>query len=254
MKAKIFVLLLSMGTSTFSAVEAKENHTDEKWSIGAAVSHSQSPYKSYDNDTKVWPMLNYSKGKFFIRGKELGFEVWKSGAHKVDLGVSYYDLEFKRKDTSNAQLKMLDNRKATMMADISYSFASSTGGIKLKTSFDILDKSNGLLLDISYRYRLEVNKNLKLNPGLGLEWANKKQNDYYYGIASTEAMRSGLPSYSAKSGLTPYLFLEARYDMSKKLNVFVAGRINFLSSEIKDSPMVGKSTTTSVAAGLQYSF
>lgn len=254
MNKKVLLSILSIATVTFATAEASSGSNNMPIRAGFAAAYSQSPYKAYDNRIKPYPLLNYKQNKFFIRGKEAGFEIFKKGSHKMDLSLSYYDLEFKNKNTSNDQTKMLDNRKSTLTADIAYSFISPSGIARLKTSFDILNHSNGLLLDLSYCHPLKINKRFQFNPGLGIEWANKKQNDYYYSISQHEALKSGLPQYRADSGFSPYIFLEANYNLSKKFDVFIAGRLNFLSSEIKDSPMTNKSKTASLALGLQYNF
>lgn len=251
MNKKIALLILSTAAAVTPVAEASNSI---QLHAGFATVYSQSPYKAYDNKTKIYPLLNYKQGKFFLRGKEAGFEVWKKDSHKLDLGISYYDLEFKRKNTSNIQMKLLDDRKSTMTADLAYSFIMPSGIARLKTSFDILNKSNGLLLDLSYSAPLKLHRQFQLTPGAGIEWADKKQNDYYYGISHTESLKSTLPQYRANSGFSPYIFLEANYTLSNNFNAFIAGRLKFLSKEIKDSPMTGKSKTASLALGVQYKF
>lgn len=257
---KIMMLAFIFGISAFAhagAEESKskeENESKEEWTIGVAASRSTTPYKSYDKNNGVWPVVSYSNGKFFVRGNEAGVQVWKNGPHLVEVGVSYYDFEFNRKDTSHHQLKMLDKRKSTAMFDASYSYVSPAGIAKIKTSWDILDHSDGFLVDLSYRYPLAMEKDFKVFSGIGVEWANGNQHDYYYGVSSAESLRSGLSPYHAGSGFSTYLVIEAKYDITKKLSVFAVGRLNFLSDEIKDSPMTSKSTTTSIAGGVQYKF
>lgn len=247
------VLGLAIQPAWVEASEDKDKNKEE-WTVGAAFSHKTLPYKSYDSINGVWSMVGYNHGKFYVRGTEAGFTVWEKGPHQIATSLTYNNFEFNPKDTSNRRLQELDKRKSTVMLDVNYLYTSPGGVFKAKTSWDILGRSDGFLADVSYRYPLALKKDFKVYSGIGVEWANKNYHDYYYGVSNQEALRSGLSPYKAGSGFTPYLVLEARYDVSKSLSFFAAGRLNFLSEEIKDSPMTSSSATTSVGIGAEYKF
>ncbi len=225
------------------------------WAVGIGAKHASSPYKKYDdNDLVALPAASYEKGKFFWYGTEAGVKVFRRNAHSIHVGVSWKGHEFSPKDTDDLQLQSLDKRKATLMADVSYIYRGKIGIARVKASVDVLGRSDGMVLDASYRYPVVKAKKFQALAGAGVEWSNGKQNDYYYGVSQEEAQRSGLKAYKAGDGLTPYLTVEAKYDISKRWSAFAVGKLSFLNGEVKDSPMVDKSTTYYIGAGLLYKF
>lgn len=225
------------------------------WAVGIGAKHASSPYKKYDdNDLVALPAASYEKGKFFWYGTEAGVKVFRRNAHSIHVGVSWKGHEFSPKDTDDLQLQFLDKRKATLMADVSYIYRGKIGIARVKASVDVLGRSDGMVLDASYRYPVVKAKKFQALAGAGVEWSNGKQNDYYYGVSQEEAQRSGLKAYKAEDGLTPYLTVEAKYDISKRWSAFTVGKLSFLNGEVKDSPMVDKSTTYYIGAGLLYKF
>jgi outer membrane protein len=87
-----------------------------------------------------------------------------------------------------------------------------------------------------------------------MEYSSENYNDYYYGVSRKEARRSGLNSYDADDGWSPYLELTASYKFAADWNVYATGRYHRLSDEVKDSPMVDKSWTGLMSMGVTYSF
>ena len=225
------------------------------WAVGIGAKHASSPYKKYDdNDLVAIPAASYEKGKFFWYGTEAGVKVYRRNAHSIHVGVSWKAHEFSPKDTDDLQLQFLDKRKPTLMADVSYIYRGKIGIARVKASVDVLGRSDGMVLDASYRYPVVKAKKFQTLAGAGVEWANGMQNDYYYGVTQEEAQRSGLKAYKAENGLTPYLTVEAKYDISKRWSAFAVGKLSFLNGEVKDSHMVDKSTTYYIGAGLLYKF
>lgn len=231
-----------------------EDKEYEKWTVGAVYSYSSSPYKSYDHQNQVFPLVNYNDRQFYIRGTEGGIKFLVTDHYEASIGLSYSGFEFNPKDTTNLQLKQLDKRKSTVTLDANFLYKSSLGFTRFKGSVDVLDRSNGLEVDLSHRYPVVKKESTQVLAGAGIKWNDAKYNDYYYGISSHESAHSGLSPYKASNEFTPYIVIEARYNFSKRLSAVAAGRLTFLNSEVKNSPMTDDSTKASVGIGIEYNF
>ncbi|MDF0606524.1 MipA/OmpV family protein [Neisseriaceae bacterium TC5R-5] len=226
---------------------------DSGWAIGIGAAIQSPPYKDYDNQTRALPIISYKGEHFYIEGLSAGVYLYKDKQQSIYADISYQGLNFDPGDTDNAQLRLLDKRKSTVMAGLGYNYKDSWGSLGIHAAGDTLGRSDGLLVDLKYSYPFLIDK-LQLAPSVGVEWANSKHNDYYYGIDNNEASRSGLPAYSVGSTASPYLGLFAGYQINRNFSVFMNGRVMFLHSDIKDSPMVDANQSSAVVLGVQYRF
>ncbi|SQI37119.1 MltA-interacting protein precursor [Providencia alcalifaciens] len=96
--------------------------------------------------------------------------------------------------------------------------------------------------------------NWSLTPGIGIKWDSAKLNRYEFGVTSKESAKSGLERYQPNSSWTPYVELSANYRMTDSWSLFALGRVDKLSNEVKDSPMVNKSYSGIVWSGVTYTF
>lgn len=243
--------VLALGVLT--AITATSALADNKFSVGAGVGVLETPYKDYDRKVVPVPVITYEGDDFWFRGLGGGYYLWNDESDKLSVTAYYSPFEFKPKDSDNWQLRQLDKRKATLMAGLSYVHNTQYGFLRTSLAGDTLDNSNGISWDLAWLYRY-TNGGLTLTPGIGVEWSSENMNEYYYGISGKESRRSGLDRYDPDSDWSPYLELSASYKLSDDWSVYGVGRYTHLSSEVKDSPMVDKSWTGALSAGVTYSF
>ena len=117
----------------------------------------------------------------------------------------------------------------------------------------MLNESNSLLVNADYSLPI-VQGNLIIVPTIGINWANNKHNDYYYGISHKESSRSGLRYFNADDSFTPYLEIGAQYALTDHIATFGGVHIDKLTGDAADSPMVSNSTITSIYMGVSYKF
>lgn len=241
----IAALAMFIGLSSASAADIR---------LGVVGVYSSSPYKGHDDTILPFPLFSYEGERFFFRGAGGGVHVWKGENQEVSIGVSYSGTHFDHKKTDNNRLKRLDDRYSTVTADVYYTVQTEEwgqGGVK--ASQDILSNSEGFTVDVWYKHPLFFGP-LVVSPGVGLQWDSEKQTDYYYGISSREARKSGLDKYDADHSVSPYLSLEVNYAITEHWNLVGGGKVTFLSDEIQDSPMVNTSQTYDASFGVVYSF
>ncbi len=247
-KLKNTVLVLSLlGTQSLALAEL---------TVGIGVGVGQSPYKDYDAVVAPLPIVQYQKDRFYIDGLKAGVNLLNGESTKVDVHVGYLPLEFKGSKTDDRALKKLDKRKSTMTAGVglSHRFNEQKTEVKVSLDADILDNSNSLFAEAELNHTFHVADKVKLVPAAGLFWANEDHNNYYFGVSKKEASRSGVKQYSADGSVHPYLGLGVHYGVTDNVALFAGARVDFLSKEVKDSPMVDRSATVGVAAGMTYTF
>jgi len=243
--------LLALGVLVATA--ASTVHAEGKMSLGAGVGVINSPYKQYDRDVYLVPVITYEGDNFWFRGLGGGYYLWNDEADKLSV-MAYFDpMHFKPGDSDSRALRQLDKRKSTMMAGLSYVHNTQYGFLRTSIAGDTLDNSNGFIWDLAWLYRY-TNGGLTLTPGIGVDYSSENYNDYYYGVSHKESNRSGLKSYDADDGWSPYLELTASYKFASDWNVYATTRYSRVSDEVKDSPMVDKSWSGLFSTGVTYSF
>lgn len=212
------------------------------------------PYKNAGTRTKVLPNINYEHDKFFIHGLTGGIHLIETQSQSLNFIALYSPYDYKPRYSDNAQMKKLDSRKATIMSGVSYDFRTeSMGNFHAQLAADVLSRSKGLAGDLNYQYPIQT-QYATVTPGVGTLWNSQKQNEYYYGISSSESARSGLSAYQPSSGFMPYAQVTALFPITQHLNVNLMGRYTLLPNTVQDSPMINKSGFATVGAGIGYHF
>lgn len=247
-KFKLLTASLILATTATAAFAA-----DGKFTLGAGVGVLSSPYKQYDDDVVPVPVISYDNDSFWLRGLGAGYYLWNDASDKLSLTAYWSPMHFKPGDSDNNQLRKLDRRRATLMAGLSYEHFTQYGFLRTTIAGDTLDESNGIVWDLAWLYRY-TNGGLTVTPGIGVQWNSDNQNEYYYGVSKKESARSGLRSYDPDNSWNPYLELAVSYRLTDSWSVYGLGRYTRLSDEVTDSPMVDKSWSGALSAGVTYTF
>lgn len=221
--------------------------------VGAGVLVSSSPYKG--EDTKVFgaPIGVWRNQRFFLEGIKAGVILAESETFRADV---LFGPRFMGYESGDAPI--LDG-----MQDRDWSV---DGGLQFKwkvQQVDQLDFNLALVTDILGRYdgyevdagfrKIFSAKYYQVIPGLGVKWQSEELNEYYFGVRSSEAV-AGRPEYSPDGGLHPYANLTVYTGFSKDWFVLIRGGVEWLSDEIKNSPLVDEQTVVSGMMGVAYRF
>lgn len=241
--AMLAAAILLMGTPALA----------QNFSLSAGVFSVQSEYRSSDARVLPMPIVAYEGDVFFVKNTEAGLYLWNDGTQKAAVGVTLLPQYFRASKSDDADMKKLDNRNIIVLGTVSYELKSDFGALRLSASGDITGTSDGFLAGASYAYPLHVG-DLTVVPSAGLLFASSDFNDYYYGVSHGESARSGLSAYSPDASVTPFLGVNASYAFTPHWSLFASWKMTFLSDEIKDSPMVDRSTQHIFGGGLTYTF
>lgn len=221
--------------------------------LGASLLYSESPYKSGQDRYYPVPVINYDGDSFYLKSLQAGYYLWKDPTNQLSLTVLGSPQNFDPNDVDDGDMRELNKRRWTLMGGLAYRHSADWGIVRTTLVGDMLDNSNGIIWDLTYLYRFEFGQ-FSLTPGIGALWNSSNQNDYYYGVSSGESQRSGLDRYEADDSWSPYLELTGAWSISEHWNATVSGRYMRLGDEIKDSPMVDKSSQMLLWTGISYTF
>jgi outer membrane scaffolding protein for murein synthesis (MipA/OmpV family) len=112
--------------------------------------------------------------------------------------------------------------------------------LSLTGVYDISGESDGTLFYFNGRYRVPVNDSFEMAVGAHTTWASDDYMETYFGVSAPDAVNSGLPRYSADSGLKDAgVSLTGHYKFTKTWGVL--GNLNYtrMLNDAEDSPLVG---------------
>ncbi|RKS87605.1 outer membrane protein [Orbus hercynius] len=222
--------------------------------IGVSGSWTQSPYVGKSTDFSLMPLINYDSKYLFISGTSGGVHVWQDGNQQVDITLDYQSLGLKPSDSDDVRVKQLDRRKSTLLSGVAYTLTTAYGQFSGEVAADVLDNSNTVSVDLEYAAYAQLTNKLAIIPQLGVTWFNSSHNRYYYGVSEQESLRSGLSTYRPHSGVTPYATLTATYDFTSKWSAVFEYDFILLGNQVKSSPIVNRSNTSEITAGIMYAF
>ena len=222
-------------------------------SFGLGISASDSPYKGYGTQYDPLPHIDYDNGKFFIDDTSVGAYLYNHHQQELSIGFNYLSSEFEPSNSDDRRLKKLNKRHSTLASELLYEITTLIGVFSTGLSVDLLNQSHSVLIDTNYTFPIFYKNWTFIQTG-GINWANTQHNNYYYGVSHREANRSGLAYHHAKSTLSPYLSFTANYHLTGHINTFAGVRIDKLTGDVKNSPMIANSTIPNLYAGINYQF
>ncbi|GAA5165333.1 MipA/OmpV family protein [Viridibacterium curvum] len=113
----------------------------------------------------------------------------------------------------------------------------------------------GTTAELGLGYLFRLNDKLALIPSADVVWANDKYMQRYFGVSSEQSLNSGLPVYTAGSGLkSAGVGLMLRYRVTDAVNVFALARESVLLGDAADSPVTRNRSQPQLMLGASYRF
>jgi outer membrane protein len=229
------------------------NYDLNDYSIGLAVSASQTPYSGGDDSTFAYPYLTSFRASAFtddwllLQDGGLGVRWVKGG---WELGVAGR-LQTRGLGTSEAPiLSGLDDREWTIEASPIIGWRGWPVHINYKLFTEILGRHDGLVSELAFSLPKEWSRGYFI-PSVTLIHQSEEYTDYYYGISPEEALPTR-PEYQAGESFDTELKVRWGYAITNKWLLSGSLAYEFLDDEISNSPIVDKDSLWSVNVGLAY--
>lgn len=251
----IFIVVICSGIfSTVFADDPNSGENESFFKAGAAALTVDKAQKGGDTDFYVLPLLVDTKHHLLVFGTNIHY-------------VLFYEDGWMFSATGASRLEGYDNKESDRLngmhdRDNTYELGATLSKEfswgKLEGGFlgDILDKHRGQEIQLTYSKGIAEALNIKpltLTPSAGLNWRSHQLNDYYYGVRAFETA-AGRPAYHAGSSVDFLTGLRADYALTDRWNLFSSLNLEWLGSEIKDSPIVDQDYLLSFFIGAMYRF
>ena len=251
----VFVLGLC---SSMVALAAEPANTDpsSSWGLGIGAVSSQQPYTGIDRESQALPLIYFENEYLRVFGPTAEIKLPSltiSDTQQLDFNiVGEYD--FSGYDDDDARiLEGMSDRKGGFWAGAKVQWHNNLADVSAQWLADVSGNSNGQRFSLGLERSWRLGEHVRLTPRLTAMWQDKKYVDYYFGVRDSEA-RIDRAAYEGKSGLNTEWGVRGDYMFDKQHSLFLDVKATSLSDEIKDSPLVDRSTENSVLFGYLYRF
>jgi len=221
---------------------------------GVGLIVSEKAQKGADTVVMPVPTLFFKQGRFTLFGPQANWAFYYENGLLVSgvakLRSEGYD------DHESSTLRGMSDRRSTLEAGLLISQKFSWGRLNAEWTSDVLNEHKGheIRLTASHSFADVFGvKSLALTPAGGVNWRSKQLNDYYYGVERKEAV-AGRPAYNAGSTVAPIASIRLDYPLSDRWDLFTILSVEWLGSEITDSPIVDQHHLASLVIGTLYKF
>lgn len=217
--------------------------------LGAA---SMPSYKGSDErKTKVVPLVDVQKGRFFARNDAgIGMNLYEDSPFTVGASINWMK-GYEAEDAPAGIGEVKDALGGRVFVTTRFGGASAT----FSATQALTEKERGLQLDARVSYPWRATERLTVVPSLAISAGNAKYMNSYFGIDAGRSARSGLAPYSMKGGVKEATFgVLANYKLTDRWALkggLVTGQ---LLGDAADSPIVKQKSITTGILGLTYAF
>ena len=258
--------LLALSTACvgmFIGHGALAQDTADSWRFSAGVGLvSQPKYPgSADTKTTVLPVFSANYGRYFIgavpgAGVPVGvgaylvqYSHWRVGAA---LGGN---LNQPRKASDSARLAGLGDIDGTALGSVFASYSDSWWKLGANVITDLGGKDHGTRVSMDFEARYSPMDRLLLTAGPGFTWADGKYTQTFFGINAAQSASSGLPQYSAQSGVNAVNFnVAANYQLSAQWGLGARFTTSRLRGDAANSPITEKKAQNTFGVFASYRF
>lgn len=231
---------------------AEESKTT--FQLGPGLLIVDKPQKGGDTTILPIPAFYYQQGRFMLFGTQARWVFYHEDGFTVS-AIGKLRHEGYRSSESR-HLRGMSNRHMTLEAGLSLSQDFDWGRLTAEWTSDVLNEHKGheirLVADRRFADIFGI-ETLSFTPSVGVNWRSKQLNDYYYGVERKEAA-AGRAAYNVGSTSGLLTSVQLDYALSDRWAVFGSVSVEWLDSDITDSPIVDQHFRMSLRAGATYKF
>ncbi|MFQ3786481.1 MipA/OmpV family protein [Halomonas sp. A29] len=251
---------LAVGLCTAVTAMAQEptdaRSSSTTWGLGLGVVSEQEPYAGIGRDNSPVPLLLFENQYIHLFGPQVEFKLPSldiSDSQQLNFGiVGKYDGSGYEEDDAPI-LNGMDKRKGGFWAGGKVEWSTDFADVSAEWLADASGNSNGQVVSLGLERTWRFGNRVLLTPYAGASWQDDKAVDYYFGVRDSEA-RIDRPAYAGESATNIEAGVRGVYMFDKHHSVLLGAEVTSLADEIKDSPLVDRSTTNSVFLGYIYRF
>ena len=249
-RRSLFAAACLIGCFSLHAQEVAQRPDASGWRLGGIALVHNGGYVGDAHRTLVVPAVGYEGEHVFFRGLQLGWHAWRQQGLQLDIVAQARLDGFDAKDIPLAGLQ---DRRASIDLGAVLTLSGDAGKLEFTALTDALDRSGGQELALNYGYPLTAGR-MRITPNVGVRWWSGAMADYYYGIRPFEVARGAPAAYAVSSALVPEAGVDVLLPLGRRWAMFGLLRYQRLPGAIADSPLVSKSSASTLLVGVSYAF
>jgi len=249
MLAGIAAPLFALAIASSPAL-AQESNTTSQWAIGIGVGTQNRPYRDADSETRVLPLLIFENRWVRVAGLGAELKLYNDGPFSLGLAARYSLSGYESDDAPI--LNGMDERKGGLWVGPTAGWRTGFGNFTAELLGDASGHSKGTQVKLGVDQPFPMG-DFRFTPRLATIWRDAKYVDYYYGVEAHE-VHAGRPLYEGRSTTDYELGLRTDYRITPNHSVFLDLSATGFGKAVKDSPLVDRTTQTSVRLGYVYRF
>lgn len=227
------------------------DNAKQKITIGVGPYLQTQPYSGVDDLLLPSPVIFFDNGLFYARWSRFG--VYFLGEKEEDYAWGFsLTVEPRVYGYDSSDIAGMQTRENSFEGGLAFSAKKDKAHIELMALTDVLGRYDSKIVQGEVGYDLEYGK-LSLYPSLFAIYQSSQFLNYYYGVESNEATAQR-KQYTPSSGLQIGTQLYLEYPLTQTLSAFVNLRVDKLSQEATNSPLVNEDYIYSGLASLIYTF
>lgn len=235
-------------TSTQDRTDTQNNNTG----IGLTSSIAQRPFVGVKDQSASLLYISYRYKRFYIEGLDVGYNLYKNKKFSFDLLGTPRFYEVEPAFASNGELDGIDITKPSYFGGFSAQRNTDYATFTLQILHDLVEsEGNELVVQIAKSFK--PNNDFTLTPSAGAVYQDDKLVDYYYGVQSHE-VRTGRAQYTGNGSINYNATLNAKWIMTKHIEILGQVKYEVLGKGIKDSPIVDEDSIYTLTLGAIYRF
>jgi outer membrane protein len=255
----MYNIILMISFALMSNVNAQnKGGPPEGISAGVAAIYVSSLYKGQEYRFRPIPSFSINYGRFSMFGPRLAYRIAGEQGNSVSLiALPNFFGGYEAEDSP--YLRGMETRKGTASLGLSFNYRIKYITFQGSYTKDVLGIHGGSSASLSVRSGIPINIFIKSLPftflgvGFGANYNSESFINYYYGVKYNE-VTSGRLGYVSSGALNPFINFTMRTQISADWMFMTTYNSEYLSSKIKNSPIVNKDSVYRIFSNLSYSF
>jgi outer membrane scaffolding protein for murein synthesis (MipA/OmpV family) len=255
-------LLILLGTLVIgeralaqSLLDYIRNYDLNDYALGLTISTSQNPYVGSENSVFGYPVLTSFRDSAFtddwllLREGDVGIR-WVSEESNWEAALIGRFQTLGLGTSDSPKLEGLDDRKWGLEMGPMVGWRGWPVHVNLKTYTEVFGRHDGLISHLLFSLPRESERGY-LVPGIELIHQTSDYASYYFGVSPSEATATR-PVYQPGDALNTALRVRWGYGITDKWLLYGDLGLEFLDSEITNSPIVGRDKLWSASIAVAY--
>lgn len=200
--------------------------------------------KDYKVRPLPWGSLSFRRGDRFIEISGPSLRANIIGGGRIEFGPTLSSEMGRDSNITNMTVRRLGRIRDASMAgafsNIDFDLGKGTAiQVGAEATADLGHTNNGKVAKFDVSYRRLLNDRWMVMTGVSTSWADNNYMGTYFGVTPAGAQASGLPAYTAKSGLENIELSSALYyRLNQRWSVIAFARYQRLLGAAADSPII----------------